>query len=75
MNILLITYFCVGFVVSDTSKVSVFGHCPYSVTVRIRLLSNIGLSLIDYVLFQKIYCRKYTEDIFAIDKEKYEILK
>ena len=32
MNILFIKHFFVGFMVSDISRVSVFGHCPYSVT-------------------------------------------
>ena len=32
MNILLIKHFVVGFIVSDIPRVSVFGHCPYSVT-------------------------------------------
>ena len=31
MNILLITNFFVGFMVSEIPRVSVFGHCPYSV--------------------------------------------
>ena len=32
MNILLIKHFVVGFLVSEIQRVSVFGHCPYSVT-------------------------------------------
>ena len=32
MNILFIKHFFVGFMVSEISRVSVFGHCPYSVT-------------------------------------------
>ena len=32
MNILLTTHFVVGFMVSEIPRVSVFGHCPYSVT-------------------------------------------
>ena len=39
MNILLIKIFFIGFKVSEIPRVSVFGHCPYSVTFRIRLLS------------------------------------
>ena len=31
MNILLITIFFVGFIVSEIPRVSIFGHCPYSV--------------------------------------------
>ena len=33
MNILLITIFFIGFIVSEIHIVSVFGHCPYSVTL------------------------------------------
>ena len=51
MNILLIKYFFVGFMVSEIPRVSVFGHCPYSVTVRIRLLSPIPLSMTMSILF------------------------
>ena len=29
---LLIKHFCVGFMVYEIPRVSVFGHCPYSVT-------------------------------------------
>ena len=32
MNILFFKYFCVGFMVSDIPRVSVFDHCPYSFT-------------------------------------------
>ena len=32
MNILFITIFFVGLMVSEIPRVSVFGHCPYSVT-------------------------------------------
>ena len=32
MNMLLIKYFFVGFMVSEIPRLSVFGHCPYSVT-------------------------------------------
>ena len=32
MNMLFITIFFVGFMVSEIPRVSVFGHCPYSVT-------------------------------------------
>ena len=34
MNILFIKIFFVGFMVSEIPRVSVFGHCPYSVTFR-----------------------------------------
>ena len=32
MNIVFIKNFFVGFMVSEIPRVSVFGHCPYSVT-------------------------------------------
>ena len=32
MNIIFIKHFFVGFMVSDIPRVSVFGHCRYSVT-------------------------------------------
>ena len=32
INILFIKLFFVGFMVSEIPRVSVFGHCPYSVT-------------------------------------------
>ena len=32
MNIVLIIYFLVGFMVYEIPRVSVFGHSPYSVT-------------------------------------------
>ena len=36
MNILFITNFFVGFMVSEIPRVSVFGHCSYSVTFPYR---------------------------------------
>ena len=41
MNILFIKHFFVGFIVSEIPRVSVFGHCPYYVNVRIMLLIHI----------------------------------
>ena len=32
MNILFIKHIFIGFMVSEIQRVSVFGHCPYSVT-------------------------------------------
>ena len=32
MNILFIKHFFIGFMVSEIPRVSVFWHCPYSVT-------------------------------------------
>ena len=31
MNVLFIKHFFVGFMVSEIPRMSVFGHCPYSV--------------------------------------------
>ena len=38
MNILFIKHFFVEFMVSDIPRVSVFGHCPYSVTFPYTIL-------------------------------------
>ena len=32
MNILFIKHFFIVFIVSEIPRVSVFGHCPYSIT-------------------------------------------
>ena len=43
-NMLFIKYFLVGFMVSETPRVSVFGHCPYLVTfpyIRIYFVTRI----------------------------------
>ena len=37
MNILYITLFFVGFMISEIARVSVFGNSPYSGTFRIRI--------------------------------------
>ena len=41
MNILFITHFFVGFMVSEIPRVLVFGHCPYSVTSPYILKTNL----------------------------------
>ena len=41
MNILFIKHFFVGFMVSEIPRVSVFGHCPYSVTFPYNLRHNL----------------------------------
>ena len=38
MNMLFITQFCVGLVVYEIQRVSVFVHCPYSVTFPYRYM-------------------------------------
>ena len=40
MNILFNTFFFVGFMVSEIPRVSVFWHCPYSVTFPYILNTN-----------------------------------
>ena len=37
MNIVFIKHCCVVFMVSEIPRVSVFGHCPYSVTFPYRV--------------------------------------
>ena len=56
MNILFIKPFFLGFMVSEIPRVSVFGHCPYSVTSPTTLLRNslsqeqyLGLTLLSLV--------------------------
>ena len=39
MNTLFIKKIVVGFMVSEIPRVSVFGHCPYSVTFPYKLHS------------------------------------
>ena len=41
MNSLFIQHFFVGFMVSEIPRVSVFGHCPYSVTFPYNIYANI----------------------------------
>ena len=50
MNILLITIFFVGFMVSEILRVSVFGHCPYSVT-----FPYIGTYIVIYIYIYIYY--------------------
>ena len=45
MNIVFIKYFFVGFMVSEIQRVSVFGHCPSSVTFPYRQFFFISMSL------------------------------
>ena len=44
MNILFIKHFFVGFMVSEIPIVSVFGHCPYSVTFPYRINPSLYLN-------------------------------
>ena len=40
MNILFIKHFFEGFMVSEIPRVSVFGHCPYSVSFSYIYITN-----------------------------------
>ena len=53
MNILLIKHFFIGFMVSEIPRVSVFGHCPYSVTFpympQVYILLNSGYGVMEFM--------------------------
>ena len=51
MNILLNKHFFVGFMVSEIPRVSVFGHCPYSVTFPYVVKCIYIYILITYCVF------------------------
>ena len=49
MNIFFIKHFFVGFMVSEISRISVFGHCPHSVNLPyyiLILLSNDAYTIV-----------------------------
>ena len=52
MNILFIDYFIVGFMVSEIRRVSVFGNCPFSVTLPYLMLDGLCIILL---LYNNIY--------------------
>ena len=59
MNILFIKHFFVGFMVSEIPRVSVFGHCPYSVTFPYISCGNIQSSDLESTSLQIVvshYC-------------------
>ena len=48
MNILFINIFFVGFILSEIPRVSVLGHCPYSVTfLYMKIYSSNNKLMID----------------------------
>ena len=49
MNILFIKHFYVGFMVSKIPRVSVFGHCPYSVNFPYSILYFNNITFIHIV--------------------------
>ena len=58
INIVSIKHFHVGFMVSDIPSVSVFGHCPYSVTfpyIVYLLITIHSLFNIDNQIYKLIY--------------------
>ena len=52
MNILFIKYFFIGFMVYEVPSVSIFGHCPYSVTFPLIKYYNYSLYR-DYISILK----------------------
>ena len=75
MNILFIKYFFVGCMVSEIPRVSVFGHCPYSVTVRIRLLFPIYRKnssfhiFIQFLISSRVFCRRRLLSLNLIEND------
>ena len=57
MNILFIKHFFVGFMVSEIPRVSVFGHCPYSVTFP-YVVYIIMVATIDFQIILKSFLNK-----------------
>ena len=55
MNILLIKHFFVGFMVSEIPRVSVFGHCQYSVTFHYINIINISIYKYMFRIYNKHY--------------------
>ena len=63
MNILFINIFFVGFMVSEIPRVSVFGHCPYSVTFPYIVRQydiHTRLELLIYYHHLHLYTRTHT---------------
>ena len=57
MNILLINNFFVGVMVSEIPRVSVFGHCPYSVTFPYIIFKSISYICFKFILYLYVhYC-------------------
>ena len=51
MNMLFIKHFVVGFMVSEIPRVSLFGHCPYSVTFPcVCMRTYIYIYICEYVI-------------------------
>ena len=67
MNILLITIFFVGIMVSEIPRVSVFGHYPYSVTFPYIRRMSYGNTGYHYYSVYNLYC------LFNISYHKHEM--
>ena len=58
MNILFIKHYFVGFLISEIPRVSVFGHCPYSVTfpyVVTTVIKSIYIYIYIYILWKLVW--------------------
>ena len=53
MNVLFIKHFFVGFMVSEIPRVSVFGHCPYSVTFPYL---DTHLNIPNFIKCSRVHC-------------------
>ena len=52
MNILFIKHFLVGFMVADIPRVSVFGHCQYSITLPYRgLYRGLCIHMFEHIIY------------------------
>ena len=51
MTMLFIKHFFVGFMVSEIARVSVFGHCPYSVTFPCNI-SKVSILISLFVIIE-----------------------
>ena len=61
MNILFIKYFFVGFMVSEIPRVSVYGHCRYTVTFPTYLYNLIRLVYLNgYIIIIKEIASHYS---------------
>ena len=55
MNILFIKHFCVGFMVSEILRVSVFGHCPYSGTFPYTIMFHWVTCQLDRIRYKHVF--------------------
>ena len=62
MNMLFIKHFLEGFMVSEIPRVSIFGHCPYSVTFS--YISNLVCIYSLQKLLIRIIYKKYVDILY-----------